>query len=145
MRSRALLTGAAVAAAVAFGATAANTGAAAVTKVPRDCRHETFKPKGILIACGDGSLFMTGMHWSSWGRKAANGVGTAHLNDCNPFCAAGHFHKYKARIKLSSAHFCRAEKVTQFRRLRLTWVNGTPPNTPSKISDPVACPSAMTP
>ncbi len=144
MRSRALLT-AAVTAALALGVTAASTGAAAVTKVPRDCKHETFKPKGILIACGDGSLYMTGMHWSSWGRKSASGVGTAHLNDCIPFCAAGHFHKYKARIKLTSAHYCRKEKTTQFRRLRLTWVHGTPANTPSKISDPVPCPSALAP
>jgi hypothetical protein len=143
MRNRALLS--VVIAAAVIGAGATSTGAATHTLVPRDCKHETFKPKGILIACGDGSLYMTGMHWKSWGRRAATGVGTAHLNDCIPFCAAGHFHKYRARIRLSSAHFCRAEKVTQFRRLRLTWVHGTPADTPSKISDPIACPSALAP
>jgi hypothetical protein len=143
MRSRALITVALTAA--AMGASAAGTGAATQTKVPRDCLHEAFKPSKVLIACGDGSLYMTGMHWSSWGRKTATGRGTAHLNDCIPFCAAGHFHKYAARIKLSSAHFCRKENVTQFRRLRLTWVHGTPANTPAKISNPVACPSALQP
>jgi hypothetical protein len=143
MRNKALLI--AVWTAAAIGVSATTTGAAVHTKVPRDCLHETFKPSKILIACGDGSLYMTGMHWSSWGRKVASGHGTAHLNDCIPFCAAGHFHKYAARIRLTSAHYCRKEKVTQFRRLRLTWVHGTPPNTPSKISNPVACPSALAP
>src|ERR1700750_2646903 len=143
MRSRALLTAALATAVVGVGPSA--TGAAVQTKVPRDCIHEAVKPSHVLIACGDGSLFMTGIHWSRWARKSASGTGTAHLNDCIPFCAAGHFHKYKARIKLSSAHFCRKEQTTQFRRLRLTWVNGTPPNTPSKISDPIGCPSALQP
>jgi hypothetical protein len=132
-----------VLAAAALAATATGTGAATQTKVPRDCLHEAVKPARVLIACGDGSLYMTGIHWSSWARKTASGTGTAHLNDCNPFCAAGHFHKYRARIKLSSAHFCHTEQVTQFRRLRLTWVNGTPPNTPSKISNPIVCPSTL--
>ncbi|HEY2603517.1 MAG TPA: hypothetical protein VGI67_18315 [Thermoleophilaceae bacterium] len=144
MRSRAVLV--ALLSAAALAASAPSTGAAvARTKVPRDCIHEAFKPSRLLIACGDGSLYMTGMHWSSWGRKTAVGTGTAHLNDCIPFCAMGHFRKYAAKIKLSSAHFCRKEHATQFRRLRLTWVNGTPPNAPAKISNPLACPSALAP
>jgi hypothetical protein len=143
MRSRALVS--ALLAAVAIGVAAPSTGAATHTLVPRDCIHEAFKPSRVLIACGDGNLYMTGMHWSSWKRKSANGVGTAHLNDCTPFCAKGHFHKYRARIKLSSAHFCRKEGVTQFRRLRLTWVGATPPNTLGTISNPIACPSTLQP
>jgi len=60
-------------------------------------------------------------------------------------CARGHFHKYRAQIKLSSAHYCRKDRVTQFRRLRLTWIGTTPPDAPRTFSDPIACPSTLQP
>jgi hypothetical protein len=103
------------------------------------------KPHQIIITCADANFVLTGLKWSHWGRKSATGTGSAKINDCKPFCAKGHFHKYRARIKLSSAHFCRKEGVTQFRRLRLTWVGATPPNTLGTISSPIACPSTLQP
>jgi hypothetical protein len=144
MRSRAPLLIAALATAI-LGVSATTTGAAVHTKMPRDCIHEAYKPSKILVACGDGSLYMTGMHWKHWGRQSATGDGIAHLNDCIPFCAAGHFHKYAARVKLMSAHYCRKEKVTQFRRIQITWRAQEPPDTPSKISNPFPCPSDIGP
>jgi hypothetical protein len=140
MRSRHVLI--ALAAAAWIGLGAAQTGAATHTMVPRDCTHEAFKPSKIVIACGDGNLFMTGIRWSHWRRKSALGAGTAHINDCIPNCAMGHFRKGRAKIRLSSAHFCRGAGVTQFRRLRMTWVNEPPAGTLKVVAVPVTCPSS---
>ena len=140
MRSRAAAIAVCVLAATGVGAT--TTGAATHTLVPRDCVHEAFKPGRITIACADGNLFMTGIHWTSWGRKSAVGAGTAHINDCIPSCAMGHFRKGRARIRLSSAHFCRRARVTQFRRLRMTWVKEPPAGTLKVVAVPVTCPTS---
>jgi hypothetical protein len=108
--------------------------------VTRDCIHEAYKPHRILIACADAGLYVTGMKWSTWKRKIAVGHGTGHINDCTPNCAMGHFHKAAVRVRLSSAHFCHDVDVTQFRRLRLTWVHGPPTSSPGTIAVPLACP-----
>ena len=42
-----------------------------------------------------------GIDWLSWGERSAYGRGYAWLNDCRPYCAAGHFHKHRATIRAS--------------------------------------------
>jgi hypothetical protein len=138
MRNRALVTAALTAA--ALGVFASTTGAAAQTKVPRDCIHEAFKPHHITITCADGNFFLSGLKWSHWGRKMAAGKGTANINDCMPFCAQGHFHKYPVKVKLSSAHFCRNAGQTQFRRIRVTFTRSMPTGFKQTSSQPIACP-----
>jgi hypothetical protein len=74
------------------------------------------RPSRILIACGDGNFYMTGLRWSSWTSAGARGRGTAHQNDCKPYCAVGHFHTYRGiTVRLSRPRSCRGEE--QFRRL----------------------------
>jgi hypothetical protein len=38
--------------------------------------------------------------WTSWTGKRARGSGFNQLNDCVPFCAHGHFHRYPVRIEM---------------------------------------------
>jgi hypothetical protein len=110
-------------------------------KFPRDCMHETYKPARIVIACGDGNLQMTGMHWSHWRFSNAVGYGTAHANDCIPNCAEGHFHTYSAKIKLARPKYCADEAVEQYRRLSISY-KGPQPTGPRSYSVPFPCPSA---
>ena len=63
------------------------------------------KPTSIIVACGDGGFYLTGLRWTSWG-VAADANGVAHQNDCTPNCAAGHFHAYPVRIRLSALKTC---------------------------------------
>lgn len=42
-----------------------------------------------------------GIHWLSWGPRSAFGRGYAWINDCHPYCAAGHFHKHRATVRAS--------------------------------------------
>jgi hypothetical protein len=58
---------------------------------------------------GDGTGFLGGrkardqhsrLRWSAWTRRLARGTGFDQLDDCNPFCARGHFHGFPIRIEL---------------------------------------------
>jgi len=114
------------------------TGAATRTRVPRDCVHEAFKPRKIVIACGDGNLFLSGMRWSSWSSTVARGSGTANANDCTPNCAAGHFHTYPARVKLSRPGTC-PHHGRQFMTLTITYPHAAPTRL-HHYSTPIVCP-----
>lgn len=37
---------------------------------------------------------------TSWGPQLASATGTEHVNDCIPYCAAGHFHSYPVNVVL---------------------------------------------
>ncbi len=80
-------------------------------------KNAKVRPKSIVIACGDGNFFLTGLTWSGWTAQSATGAGLAHLNDCTPFCAAGHFHTYRITVRLSRPVTCRAGQRPRFTRL----------------------------
>jgi hypothetical protein len=58
---------------------------------------------------GDGTGFLGGenprdrdsrIQWTDWTSRRADGTGFNQLNDCDPFCAHGHFHRFRVRIEL---------------------------------------------
>jgi hypothetical protein len=53
-----------------------------------------------LNASVDGSLYITGMQWAVWSDSAAVGHGTAHVNDCRPDCADGHYTAHPVTVRL---------------------------------------------
>jgi hypothetical protein len=69
------------------------------------------RPASIVVACGDGNFYLTGLHWTSWSRTGAAGTATAHQNDCTPYCAAGRFHTYRAAVTLSKPRSCKGRVV----------------------------------
>lgn len=58
------------------------------------------KPKTIMLACGDGGVFIKKITWSSWDSNGAIGTGTLVSNVCVPNCAAGNVDTYKG-VKLT--------------------------------------------
>jgi hypothetical protein len=42
-----------------------------------------------------------GIDWLSWGPRSAFGRGYVWINDCRPYCAAGHFHKHRGTVRAS--------------------------------------------
>jgi hypothetical protein len=54
-----------------------------------DCEVPTFKPKSIMIYCGDGGAYIDQITWSSWGPSGASGTGEYYRNLCDPDCADG--------------------------------------------------------
>jgi hypothetical protein len=77
----------------------ASTPTAAVTPAPvpkartyilGDCVHAQYKPKRIVLACGDGNTWLTKIHYTHWGSARAAGAAQLNYVDCTPDCVDGH-------------------------------------------------------
>ena len=79
---------------------------AAPPPVVPTCVTRAAAPKTWTLACADGNFYLTGLHWKNWGDAAATATGVAHANDCNPYCAAGHFHTYRIVAEVSRLRTC---------------------------------------
>jgi len=73
---------------------------------PGRCYDVRYKPRNVVIACGDGNLQLRRMRWRGWNRKVARGDGIALYNDCIPYCAAGRLHRIRVRVRLSGRRRC---------------------------------------
>jgi len=49
----------------------------------------------------DGSLYVSGMRWRVWNDREAVGAGVAHVNDCDPDCADGHYATHPVTVRLA--------------------------------------------
>ena len=85
-----------------------------------------FEPSQLMVACGDGSFFITNVKWDDWESARAGGVGVGHLNDCTPDCAEGHFHTFSVAVDLSRPQTCRKKSALQFTSLKWTAVGPRP-------------------
>jgi len=67
-----------------------------------DClgQHALVGPKSIILTCADGNAYFAKLAWTSWKPGLASAKGTLVLNDCTPYCAAGHFHSYPVIVVL---------------------------------------------
>lgn len=77
--------------------------AAAPTRtVVFDCpgQHAQVRPRTFVLTCADGNAYFGKLSWTSWTPGLASAKGTLVLNDCTPYCAAGHFHSYPAIVVL---------------------------------------------
>jgi hypothetical protein len=67
-----------------------------------DCpgQHALVRPRSFILTCADGNAYFAKLSWTSWTPGLASAKGTLVLNDCTPYCAAGHFHSYPAIVVL---------------------------------------------
>src|SRR5262245_12120611 len=54
----------------------------------------------VVQSCADGNALVDRLAWTSWTPGLASARGTLVQNDCTPYCAAGHFHRYPALVVL---------------------------------------------
>jgi hypothetical protein len=92
--------------------------------------HQTAAPKTWTLACADGNFWFTGLKWKDWGAPKATATGTAHANDCTPYCAAGHFHTHAAVVTLSGTLRCSGRR--QYAKLVVSY-----PGTKSAVFKPL--------
>jgi hypothetical protein len=80
----------------------ARPAASAPPAVVFDCpgQHALLRPRSFVLACADGNAYLAKLAWTSWTPGLASAKGTMVLNDCTPYCAAGHFHSYPAVVVL---------------------------------------------
>lgn len=88
------------------------------------CRFARERPRHIIIACGDGGYQLRKLSWDDWGGSTSHGHGIFMRNDCDPYCAAGTFHYYDVRVRLSRVRHCHGYGDKRFytrARLRGEW------------------------
>jgi hypothetical protein len=104
-----------------------------------NCFKPSFKPKTVIIACGDANLGAKGMTWQTWTRKKADGTGAGLVNDCTPSCESGKTHTGPMELQLSKPQLCSNGKRV-FSKLRFIWTSGPPtPDTVASGSVPMGC------
>jgi hypothetical protein len=82
-------------------ASASAAGRFAARTVVLNCLgHPQVRPGRFTLACADANDYLTGLAWKSWGPELASATGVQALNDCVPYCAAGHFRRYPVDVVL---------------------------------------------
>lgn len=122
---------AAAAALVPLGASAATAGAHAPavaashrTQVIGKCTKPLYKPAKLVFTCGDGSIGMVHIRYTTWTKAAATGTGTYVYNTCQPTCASGTI-KRKPGTKLLLHKVVQTQKYGPlFVRATVTYPNG---------------------
>jgi hypothetical protein len=107
-----------------------------------NCTREQYKPKRIVISCGDGSTWVGSLKWTKWGRKTATATGNYNVINCTPDCAAGKDHSYAVTIRLSKPKTCPGHTHAAFKQLAIDYTSGTrPTGAPVKVSE--RCPATL--
>jgi hypothetical protein len=112
------------------GTASAATGETGVRQrtVVLDCQgHAVARPRTYVLACGDGNNFLAGLSWKNWGPGLASATGAEEVNDCTPYCAAGHFHRYPVDVVLWGSAPVRKHPGTQhYTRVTLLYPGARP-------------------
>jgi hypothetical protein len=106
-----------------------------------NCNSEQFKPKRIVLACGDGGTWLGKLKWSSWGASSASGAGNYSAINCTPDCAAGHVKSYPVKVTLSKAKTCPGQTHPAFKQAAFTYTVARPQGAPAKLT--FRCPPSL--
>ncbi len=82
------------------------------------CFQKAVRPRPVIVYCADAGVRLKSLRWPRWGGELARGRGTAWVNDCIPFCAAGTFHRRPVRVWLDRREYCPDGDAYAYRRMR---------------------------
>jgi hypothetical protein len=83
----------------------------------------TERPSRLELT-GDGTLFVSGVQWSSWGGAQATGNGNAEYHGCTPTCAQATPQTALVAIRLSRIRVCSGQRY--YSAVTLTMNSGQP-------------------
>jgi hypothetical protein len=109
------------------------------TYVTSDCSGAAFKPKSIVLTCGDAGLVVTKVQWPQWGANEARGAGLGQQKVCKPNCAAGKVAKAAMKVVLSNPKLCPQDEKRHFTKLRYKWIPAAPGEGPRQGNIPLPC------
>jgi len=92
--------------------------------VASGCQGQAYRPKAIVLACGDGGLFATSIRYRFYGGKTAVATVELHTHSCIPNCAQSRFHAFPGTITL--ADVVRCEGTLFYSRARYRFTGGAP-------------------
>jgi hypothetical protein len=126
--------------AIALGAVAvAAAKPAGRTYVASNCYNAAFKPRQIVLACGDAGLIATKLQWTEWGTTKAHGAGLGEQRVCKPTCVAGKVAKGAMKLVLSKPRFCRQDGKRHFTKVHYKWIPAAPAEGPNQGTTPLPC------
>jgi hypothetical protein len=138
-RSRGLILVAVAVVAGAFAVSSAVAMSANRTYVTSDCSGAAFKPKSIVLTCGDAGLLVRKLQWPQWGTKKAHGAGLGEEKICKPNCAAGKVGKEAMKVILSKPKLCPQDGKRHFTKLHYKWIPAAPGEGPNQGNVPLPC------
>jgi hypothetical protein len=109
------------------------------TYVTSDCSGAAFKPKSIVLTCGDAGMVVTKLQWPQWGTKEAHGAGRGEQKVCKPNCAAGKVAKAAMKVVLSQPKLCAQDGKRHFTKLHYKWIPAAPGEGPKQGNIPLPC------
>lgn len=92
--------------------------------VASGCQGQAYRPASIVLACGDGGLFATNIHYRYYGGARAAATVELHAHSCIPNCAQSTFRAFPATILLSDVVRC--EGTLFYSRAHYRFTNGSP-------------------
>jgi hypothetical protein len=90
----------------------------------RGCQGKGYRPTSIVLACGDGGLYITGLRYSAYGGASAQAAGELHAHSCMPNCAQSRFQAFAGTITLKDVVRCGG--TLYYSRARYTFTGGPP-------------------
>ena len=104
-----------------------------------DCLwHPRVRPTNFMLACGDGNSRLASLHWTRWDARGARADGVNWVNDCKPYCAAGHFHAYPVTVRLDRTRpWKKHPQVSHYSRITLTYPAARPEQFGPTVSYPL--------
>lgn len=109
------------------------------TYVTSGCKGAAFKPKRIILTCGDAGLVATQLQWKQWGANQASGRGTGEEKVCTPNCAEGTVARGKMTVTLSKPRRCSQDGKRHFTKVHYSWPEGPPGEGPDQGNIPLPC------
>jgi hypothetical protein len=109
------------------------------TYVTSECSGAAFKPKSIVLTCGDAGMVVTKLQWPQWGTREAHGAGLGEQKVCKPNCAAGKVAKAAMKVVLSQPKLCPQDEKRHFTKLHYKWIPAAPGEGPKQGSIPLPC------
>ena len=108
-----------------FGVSAAGatTPRAAPTAILTCQSKAVVRPSSFVIACADANSYLQRIKWTSWGAASASANAVYTANNCTPYCAAGKFINYSARVTLSLPKTTKRGRL--FTHLHVSYRSGT--------------------
>ncbi|PWI12667.1 hypothetical protein DI272_43535 [Streptomyces sp. Act143] len=104
-----------------------------------DCLwHPRVRPADFMLACGDGNSRLASLRWTRWDAGSARAEGVNWVNDCTPYCAAGHFHAYRVTVTLDRARpWQKRPEVSHYARITLAYPDTRPERFAPVVSYPL--------
>ena len=96
----------------------------ATIALPNCIGNPQTRPSVVVFTCADAGTEAINLHWKHWGEQFATGIGQIVVNDCTPYCAAGHFHSSPTIVVVVGRQRCQNGRIAYQRVAYMPIVSG---------------------